>query len=62
MKLPEGVAGPAAVRRIAQRGYTVGSGYAQLKETTLRIGHMGEQTLETLEGLLAACDEALAMD
>ena len=60
VKLPAGHHGPDAVRRIAERGYTVGAGYAVLKETTFRIGHMGEQTLATLEGLLAACDEALA--
>ena len=60
VKLPAGRSGPDAVRRIAERGYTVGGGYASLRETTFRIGHMGEQTLATLEGLLAACDEALA--
>ncbi|MHC4548295.1 MAG: pyridoxal-phosphate-dependent aminotransferase family protein [Planctomycetota bacterium] len=60
IRLPDGRVGPEIVRRIAERGYTVGGGYGPLKPTTFRIGHMGDQTLATLEGLLAACDAALA--
>jgi len=59
LRLPAELPGPEFVRRVAQQGYTVGGGYGQLKETTFRIGHMGEQTVETLEGLLAACRAAL---
>jgi len=58
-RLPDGVAGPDVVKRIALQGYVVGYGYGKLREATFRIGHMGDQTLETLDGLLAACDRAL---
>jgi aspartate aminotransferase-like enzyme len=51
---------PAFVEALAQRGYTVGYGYGKLREETFRIGHMGDQTLETLEGLLKTCDAVLS--
>jgi len=35
-----------------QRGYTLGGGYGQWKETTFRIGHMGDMTVEDLEAML----------
>ena len=47
--------GPAAVAQLAQAGYTVGYGYAELRPTTFRIGHMGDQSVETLEPLLDLC-------
>jgi aspartate aminotransferase-like enzyme len=59
VRLPAPWTGPEVVRRLRERGYAVAAGYGRLKETSFRIGHMGEQTPETLEGLLAACDEAL---
>lgn len=59
IRLPDPWTGPEMVRRLKARGYSVAAGYGRLKETSFRIGHMGEQTPESLEGLLAACDEAL---
>jgi aspartate aminotransferase-like enzyme len=38
----------------------IGGGYGRLKEETVRIGHMGDHTLESLEGVLAVLDETLA--
>ena len=42
-----------------ERGFVIGGGYGKLKETTFRIGHMGDHTvaeedavLEALEGVL----------
>ena len=46
----------AAVRA---RGYTIGGGYGQLRDTTFRIGHMGDHTPEGLKGCLAVVGEAL---
>ncbi|MBI3792058.1 MAG: alanine--glyoxylate aminotransferase family protein, partial [Gemmatimonadetes bacterium] len=57
--LPEGVPGPALVQAVAARGYVIGEGYGALKARTVRIGHMGDHTLATLAGCLAACDDAL---
>jgi aspartate aminotransferase-like enzyme len=35
-------------------GWVVGSGYGVLKDTTIRIGHMGDHTVDELDGLLDA--------
>ena len=36
-----------------QRGYTLGGGYGLWKDTTFRIGHMGDISIEDLEAMLA---------
>jgi aspartate aminotransferase-like enzyme len=53
------VPAPEIVKRLAERGWTVGGGYGALKQATFRIGHMGDHTLEGLEALLAATEEIL---
>lgn len=58
--LPQGVSAGRVVRGAAERGYVIGDGYGELKDRTFRIGHMGDHTLETLEGCLTACAEALS--
>lgn len=35
-----------------QRGYTLGGGYGEWKDTTFRIGHMGDISLEALDAML----------
>ncbi len=40
-----------------QRGYTLGGGYGKWKETTFRIGHMGDISLESLNAMLDVLDE-----
>ena len=57
--LPTGLAGPAVVQAVASRGYVIGEGYGALKASTVRIGHMGDHTLETLRGCLEATDDAI---
>ncbi|MGI8508944.1 MAG: pyridoxal-phosphate-dependent aminotransferase family protein [Gemmatimonadaceae bacterium] len=57
--LPNSLASNAVVRAVAERGFTIGAGYGKLKESTVRVGHMGDHTLETLENCLAACSDAL---
>lgn len=52
LRLPGRLAGPEVARRLQERGYTVSPGYGKLKERTIRIGHMGDHTLEELEALL----------
>jgi aspartate aminotransferase-like enzyme len=51
---------PGVVRALAARGWTVGGGYGPLKDSTFRIGHMGDHTLAGLEALLAQIEEILA--
>jgi aspartate aminotransferase-like enzyme len=47
------------VKALAGREYTVGGGYGRLKESTLRIGHMGDHTLDGLDELLTVLTEVL---
>ncbi len=42
-----------------ERGWVIGGGYGKLKETTVRIGHMGDKTVEELDLLLEDLDEVL---
>lgn len=52
--------GPTVCARLADRGYTIGTGYGKLKDETIRIGHMGDHTSEELDLLLANLEEVLA--
>jgi aspartate aminotransferase-like enzyme len=57
--LPPGLTGEAVVKAVSAKGYTLGAGYGKLKETTVRIVHMGDHTPEGLEGCLRATGEVL---
>lgn len=54
-----GVPGSEIAARLKKRGYTIGSGYGKLKDATIRIGHMGDHTLEGLNRLLAELEEVV---
>lgn len=58
--LPEGRSGPDVVAAVRERGYIIAPGYGAMKPTMIRIGHMGEQTLATLDALLGVLEEVLA--
>ncbi len=51
--------GSAITRALAERGYTIGAGYGKLKDRTIRIGHMGDHTVDGLNRLLAELEEVL---
>lgn len=53
------VKAPEVVKRMKERGWTLGGGYGKLKDTTFRIGHMGDHTVDGLETLLAEMEEVL---
>jgi aspartate aminotransferase-like enzyme len=55
----EGGRAPAIVKGVRERGWTIGGGYGAIKEETIRIGHMGEHTVEELDALLAVMEEVL---
>lgn len=59
IRLPDGWTGPRLCRALSERGCTVAPGYGKLKDDMIRIGHMGDHTLEELEALLEAMREAL---
>jgi predicted phosphoserine aminotransferase len=48
------------VAAVAQRGFGISSGYGELKQSTFRIGHMGDHTVAGVKTLLGAMDDALA--
>jgi aspartate aminotransferase-like enzyme len=57
IKLPTGgLTGGDITSRLKARGYTISSGYGKLKDTSIRIGHMGDHTVEELEELLVALE------
>lgn len=57
--LPGEHKGPEVVARLAQRGFVIATGYGKLKDTQLRIGHMGDHTVSELDALLDALEEVL---
>jgi len=49
---------PESIRaEMKRRGYTLGGGYGQWKESTFRIGHMGDIPLDALEEMLDVLNE-----
>ena len=48
------LAGEDIVARAAAAGFTLGRGYGDLKETTFRVGHMGDHSADRLRSMLAA--------
>jgi aspartate aminotransferase-like enzyme len=58
--LPKGLTGPEVSEAVKARGFTIGGGYGDLKDTTVRIGHMGDHTLEGLQRCLHVCESAIA--
>lgn len=51
---------PEEIRsRMKQRGFTLGGGYGQWKDTTFRIGHMGDIPVESLTAMLDVLDEVV---
>ncbi|HVH67994.1 MAG TPA: alanine--glyoxylate aminotransferase family protein [Gemmatimonadales bacterium] len=53
LKVPEGKSAKAIVGSLKEAGWTIGAGYGSLKESTIRIGHMGDHTVGALDELLA---------
>nr|MDP9177177.1 hypothetical protein [Gemmatimonadota bacterium] len=59
IQLPKNLSAAEFLRRVAERGIRVATGYGKLKSDTFRIGHMGDHSPATLEGCLAACEAAV---
>jgi len=59
LRLPDRLPGPDLVDELARRGWVIGAGYGKLRESTVRIGHMGEHTPDELEDLLAVLDRVI---
>jgi len=59
LRLPEGKTAKDAVGKLKAQGWTIGSGYGSIKDTTIRIGHMGDHTVAGVEELLGLLQTAL---
>ena len=59
IRLPEHLKGSRVAARMEQRGYTIAPGYGQLRDSTIRIGHMGDHTVAELDALLAELSSEL---
>lgn len=56
---PPGRTGSQLAAAMKAKGFVIATGYGNLKDAMIRIGHMGDHTLEELEVLLEAFGEAL---
>ncbi len=61
ISMPEGEGASATVAEMADRGWVIGGGYGKLKESTIRIGHMGDHTIDELDLLLAELGDVLVL-
>jgi aspartate aminotransferase-like enzyme len=57
LRAPAGWTGPSVAAAAAERGFVIATGYGRLRDATFRIGHMGDQTVDTLEALLEALED-----
>lgn len=51
---------PDVVSEMKARGFTLGGGYGQLRESTFRIGHMGDIQVDALDAMLDVLEEVCA--
>lgn len=52
LRVPSEKSGRALALVMKSKGWVIGSGYGPLKQSTIRIGHMGDHSVERLEELL----------
>jgi len=57
--VPPEMPGSKIAAEVKARGYIIATGYGKLKDSTFRIGHMGDHTLEELNELLDVVEEVL---
>ena len=57
--LPATHNGDAVNKAMKNRGFTISAGYGSLKDTSIRIGHMGDHTVAELDVLLDTLREVL---
>lgn len=59
LEVPAGKKPQEIVSALKRQGWTIGAGYGALKDTTVRIGHMGDHTPAALDELLALIAQTL---
>jgi aspartate aminotransferase-like enzyme len=60
LMLPPGLSGPEVRAAARDRGFTLGASLGDLRDQSIRIGHMGDHTLEGLGRCLHALENAIA--
>ena len=60
LRLPEGRSAKELLGALKQQGWVIGAGYGALKESTIRVGHMGDHTVAALDELLSLVEAQLA--
>lgn len=59
LTLPPGTTGPKVTKELERRGFVIAPGYGKLRDTTIRIGHMGDHTVAELDVLLGELEDIL---
>ncbi len=59
VSVPGGEGARPIVAEMRSRGWVIGGGYGKLADATLRIGHMGDHTLDELNELLDVLGDVL---
>jgi aspartate aminotransferase-like enzyme len=59
LTLPERIETAHVLHSMRARGYTIAAGYGPLAAASVRIGHMGDHTVEGVSGCLAALRDSL---
>jgi aspartate aminotransferase-like enzyme len=57
--LPPGANSAPIVAELKKRGFVIGAGYGKMKESQMRIGHMGDHTVAELDVLLDTLADVL---
>ena len=60
LRPPAGIVAAELVKAMKRGGYTLGGGYGRFKESTFRVGHMGEVQANDLAALFAAMELEMA--
>lgn len=59
LNVPAGMKGRTIAQALKEQGWVIGSGYGLLKQSTIRIGHMGDHTPEGVRALLATIEQVV---
>jgi aspartate aminotransferase-like enzyme len=59
LTMPAGRKGSEVNEAMKSKGFTISAGYGSLKDSTIRIGHMGDHTVAELDELLGVLEGVL---
>jgi len=60
IRVPHRKNGREIQHTLSDRGWTIASGYGEFKKSTIRVGHMGDHTVDELLDLLVQLEEVVA--